>query len=168
MANADRPTGFRPYGPLLRVTEYTAGAAIYPGDLVIMSDDGKIDPAATGGSTFTAAALGVALSYASADGEACAVADHPDQLYVVQADGTDIDDQTDIGLNYDVVGTDPDTTFGVSRMELDSSTGATTAATPLRLIKIDDRPDNALGAQVDCIVRINNHQQSVGTGSAGV
>lgn len=158
MANADRPTGFRPYGPLLRVTEYTAGAAIYPGDLVIMSDDGKIDPAATGGNVFTAAALGVAMSKAAADGDACAVADHPDQLFVVQADGNDIDAQTDIGLNYDVVGTDPDTTFDVSRMELDSDSGATTSTLPLRLIGVSREEGSEIGEFAKCVVVINNHQ----------
>lgn len=166
MSNADRPSGFRPHGKVLRQRDYVADAAIYPGDLVERTAAGKVQAMATG--TDGSQLLGVAMSYAAADGDAVQVADHPDQLYVVQADGSDIDAQTDINLNYDVVVTAGNSTYKASRMELDSDSGATTAATPLNLIAIDPRPDNALGAQVDCIVKINMHVYGSDEGSAGI
>jgi len=96
------------------------------------------------------------------------VADDPNQRFVVQADGADIDAQTDLGLNYELLCTDRDSATKESRQELDSSTGATTATLPLRAIEIDRKINNALGAQVDVIVKINNHQLGSGTGVAGV
>lgn len=163
MANADRPSGASPVGEILRVRKYTAGAACYPGDLVRRESDGKVDPADASESI-----LGAALSYASGDGEDVLVADHPDQLFEMQADGSDVDAQTDIGLNYNIVATAADTTYNESRMELDSDSGlASDADLPLQLVSVVDAPSNALGAQVKCVVRINNHQNQSGTGRAG-
>ena len=158
MANKDRPRGFQPQGTPLRLTKYESGAAIYPGDAVALSDDGQIDPATSAASPI----LGVALTYAAAAGEDVMVADHPDQRFVVQADGSDVDAQTDIGNNCLILDTAGDATYRVSRQELDSSTisavSTTSAAYPLRILKIDERPDNALGAQADVVVAVNNHQ----------
>lgn len=154
MANADRPRGAEPKGEPLRVNEYVAGAQCRPGDIVSKKADGKVDPYSAGASEKP---LGVAMSNA-ADGEAVQVSDDPEQLYYIQADGSDIDAQTDIGLNYEVVDTASDATFKISRMELDSDSGAITTTLPLRLVAVDSRPDNALGAQVDCIVKLNNAQ----------
>lgn len=163
MANADRPQGFRARGKLTKATEYEAGSAIGVGDAVVLAADGQVD-AVSG--AHTGAVLGVSLSSASAAGDKIMVADDPSQEYVVQADGADIDAQTDINLNYGITGTAASS--GESRMELDSDTGATTATLSLKLLRIDERPDNALGAQVDCVVKINNHQLAGGTGTAGV
>lgn len=165
MANDNRPRGAEPYGKVLRSTNYVADAAIYPGDILETTSAGKVQAISNGA---TGTPIGVALSYAAADGDSVAVADHPDQLYRIQADEADIDAQTDIGLNYDIVATAGNSTYKMSRMELDSDSGVTTDATPLRLVKIDDRPDNALGAQVDCIVRINLHGYTAADGSPGV
>lgn len=163
MANADLPQGFKPRGELKTATEYEAGSAIGIGDAVVMADDGQVDSVS---GAYTGAVLGVALGSASAAGEKIMVADDPSQEYVIQADGADVDAQTDINLNYGITGTAASS--GESRMELDSDTGATTATLPLKLLRIDARPDNALGAQVDCVVKINNHQLAGGTGTAGL
>lgn len=162
MANSDRPKGFEPKGKPLRVNKYIAGGNVFPGDCVHMEADGKVDAAAAAESI-----LGVALSKA-ADGEDLLVSDDPNQLYIVQADGSDVDAQTDINLNYDIVATAGDTAFDISRQELDSDSQATTATLQLKLIAIEDRPDNALGAQVDCIVRLNNQDYAGGTGTVGI
>ena len=154
MANSDRPRGAAPKGQPMRVNQYVAGAQVRPGDVVTKKDDGKVDPYTAGGAEKP---IGVCLSNAI-DTEACFVSDDPDQLYYIQADGSDIDAQTDIGLNYEVLATASDSTFEISRMELDSSTGATTATFPLRLVDIDRRPDNEFGAQADCVVKLNNNQ----------
>jgi len=159
MANPDRPQGATPKDQVKRQAEYVAGARCFPGDLVSMQDDGKVDPSSGG----TEKPLGVCMSYADADGDKMLVADHPDQRWIIQADEADIDAQTDIGLNYNLVSTAGDTTYNISRQELDSSSGAITATLPLRLLSVEPRADNALGAQVECIVVINNHQLGKGT-----
>ncbi len=161
MANADRPTGFSPSGPVMNIGEYEAGGTVYPGDVVAKAADGQVDTWAAGG------VLGVAMNYATV-GQEIRVADSPDQEFKVQADGADVDAQTDIGLNYTIVATAGSTTYRISRQELDSDTGATTATLPCKLQRIDIRDDNELGAQVDCIVRLNNHQLAGGTGTVGV
>lgn len=159
MANADRPSGAQPHGEILRVRKYTAGAACYPGDLVTLSSDGKVDPiAVTTPGTDKPKILGVAMTYASADGVEVLVADHPDQLIKIQADGAEIDAQADLAGYYSVVTTAGNATYRRSNMELDSSSKSTATDELLLLIAIDDRVDNALGANVDCICSINNHQ----------
>lgn len=162
MANKDIPQGARPYGPILSAKEYVAASAIAPGDFVKMKSDGKIEPAAASN-----ALLGVALGYAAA-GNRVLVADHPDQRFLVQSDSADVDAQDDILLNYNIVATASNTTYKVSRMELDGDSGATTATLPLKLLDINRSPTNALGANVECIVAINNHQLKGGTGTVGV
>lgn len=166
MANTDRPRGARPSGKVLRATPYVAAARTFPGDWVETTSTGKVKPLASATST---PILGVALNYADADGDAVAVADHPDQLFIIQSDdGTEPAAQTAIGLNYDAVITAGDTTFNQSRMELDGSSGVATAATPLRLLNLDQRIDNTFGANADCIVRINMHRLTADAGSSGL
>lgn len=164
MANADRPSGASPQGEILRARKYIAGARVFPGDFVTLESDGKVDPAAA-----SEALLGVAISYADADLSEVLVADHPDQLFEVQASGSDIDAQTDVGVNYNILATAGNTTYNQSRMELNSASGnATDADLPLQLLGVVDAPSNELGAQVKCVVRINNHQLQSGTGRQGV
>jgi len=158
MANPDRPSGLRPEGRVREVQEYVAGTRVFPGDAVHMEDDGKVDPAAA-----AEAVMGVALSYADADGDAVTVCTDPDQRYLIQADGADIDAQTDIGLNYELLATAGNTTFNESRMELDSSTGNVTITLQLRLLALGRRIDNEFGAQTECVVKINRHQVASNT-----
>lgn len=155
MANSDRPAGLRPYGAILRCTPYTAGATIYPGDAVHMEADGKVDPAVA-----SEAIIGVAATYASADGEEVLVWDHPEQRYVVQDDGVSATlSQTSVGLNYNLVATAGNSTYKVSRMELDASSGATDSTLPLRLVGFDREVNQVSGAiNAKCIVQINQNQ----------
>lgn len=162
MANADTPNGFVPVGTVLRVQAYQAGSAVYPGDPVALADDGQIDRSAG------PALIGVALNYAAAAGDEVLVADHPDQLFEAQGDGADIDAQTDLFLNYDIVLGSADTTYRKSTSEIDSSTGATTATLAVKVISLLPRVKNALGANARCICKLNNHQLAGGTGTAGV
>lgn len=151
MANRDKPCGARPAGRVRSAQIYEAGSTVYPGDFVRLADDGQVDAAAAGTTL-----LGVALGYATS-GQKVLVSDHPEQRYVVQADEAEVDAQTDIGNNCDHVATAGNTTYKVSRHELDSSTIAASAA-GLTILDVEQRPDNALGANVDVIVRINEHQ----------
>lgn len=163
MANADRPNGFRPQGEILRVRPYKASGVIYPGDAVTQEAGGRVGAAAA-----TNALIGVAATYASGADVEVLVYDHPDQLFVGQCDGADVDAQTDIGLNYSILATAGNSTYKLSRMEVDSSTQATTAALELKVLGIDRAIDNALGEFCKVVVKINNHQLSGGTGTLGV
>ena len=161
MANADRPQGFRPYGEPLRVTPYACGGTIVVGDAVKYDAGGDVVVAAASN-----ALLGVAMTSA-VDGGTVLVADHPDQLFVGQSSTADIGAQTDVNLNYNIVAGSANS-YGVSGHEILGSSGATSATLPLRLMRIEPRVDNAYGANVDCIVKINNHQLGSHTGTAGV
>lgn len=152
MANADRPRGFEPFGEIKSVGVYESGSACYPGDMVALASDGQVDPVAAG-----ATILGCCLSYASAAGARVLVADHPEQRFIVQADETEVDAQTDIGNNCDITATGGSSTYKTSRQELDSSTIAASAA-QLTILDIEQRPNNAFGGFVDVIVRVNEHQ----------
>lgn len=163
MANADRPLGAIPVKGICAPNAYQAGGSIKQGDFVMKKNDGTVVVA-----TATSALIGVAAANASS-GQDVLVYDNPEQRFKIQSDSADIDAQTDILLNYDIVATAADSTFNVSRHELDGDSGATTATLPLKLLAVEDRPDNELAsANVDCIVKINNHQLGSHTGTAGV
>ncbi len=162
MANKDRPCGASPYGTPLRVTAYVADAAVYPGEFLKQHADGTLVQC-----TAADASIGVAASQAAADTEVL-VWDHPDQRFVIQSDGTNPDNQNDIGLNYAITATAADTVYKISRMELDDNTAATDSNLPLKLLGIEQQVGDALGANAKCIVKINNHQLAGGTGTLGV
>lgn len=161
MANTDRPRGLVPKGELRRTNDYVAGGAVDIGDAVKMEADGDLVRVAAGDDIF-----GVALSPATADGDEISVSTHPEQEYVCQADGADITDDTDRGSNADLVVGTPGN-FQISAMELDSATVAQTSA-QLTILDIDRRTDNAYGAQVDLVVKINEHQIHGENDSAGI
>lgn len=154
MPNLDLVVGAQPAGRIHQANQYVAESTIYKGDFVKKNAAGTIERAAA-----TNALLGVALSDATA-GQQCLVADSPEQQFRIQADDATVDAQTDIGLNYDIVVGTADTTYKRSAMELDASSGATTATLQLRLLRIEAAPDNALGAQTKCVVKINVHQNA--------
>lgn len=162
MANVARPQGARPKGVPIRENKYVAGGTVYPGDLVKLDNSGRVVVGAAGD-----ALVGVSNSYNVVDGS-INVWDDPEQLFIIGSNGTNPDAQTDINLNYDFVASAASTQFKISRMVLDQASGAATATLPLKLLAIEERPNNALGANADCIVKINNHQLAGGTGTAGV
>lgn len=164
MPNLDQPCGAVPHERVIRARKYVAGSRVFPGDFVALASDGKVDAGAAGAN----ALIGVALTYADADLAEVIVADHPNQIFKVQADAADVDAQTDIGLNYAILATAGSTTYKISRHELDAETGRSDSNYQLKLLDIDSRPDNALGAAVDCLVVINNHALAGGTGTLGV
>jgi hypothetical protein len=154
MPNKDMVKGAEPVGRVERAEVYVAQSVIYKGDFVKKNAAGTVERAAA-----SDALVGVALSNAAA-AEEVLVADHPEQLFMIQSDSADIDAQADIGLNYNVVVATANTTYKRSGMELDGSTGATDSTLPLRLVRIAKDADNELGANVKCIVKINRHQNS--------
>jgi hypothetical protein len=164
MANSSQPLGAKPFGmPVRSPNLWVSGGVVYPGDFVSTDSTGRVVAASA-----TSAILGVAANYSSAAGASLLVYDDPDQRFVIQADDSTVDAQTDIGLNYDILATAGDSTYKVSRMQMDASTQATTATLPLKLLAIEPSVGNALGSYVKCIVKINNHQLGQSTGTAGV
>ena len=90
------------------------------------------------------------------------VIDDPSQLFLIQCDAGFV--AADVGKNADVVGTGGSTTTGVSTMELNSSTLATSAALNLKTVGLYNVPGNEYGSFAVVVVKINEHVY----GSAGV
>lgn len=189
MANVDKAYGLRALGNLsatgsqkqfgYEIADNQSGA-IFQGDLVTLKDGyilqfnpashtaavgvfngcNYIDPT-TGKPTFSnyyPGSVNITQGKIVAD-----VLDDPNQLFVIQADEDVV--QADFGKNADVVVGTGSTTTGVSAMELDSSTIATTAALNLKLVAKWDVPSNELGSNfTQVVVKINEHLY----GSAGV
>lgn len=70
---------------------------------------------------------------------------------------------TQIGLNASFLLGAGSTDTGISGTELDTSTAAVTATLDMQILRLVDRPDNALGANAKVLVRLNNHQYVDGT-----
>lgn len=153
MANADRPRGFEPIGPH-KLKSYVASEDIKRGEFVKLAADGKVAVASAGDTL-----LGLCMSRSKADGDRVMVCDDPQQRYVGQADGSEIDAQTDIGNLCDILATaDSGSPYNASRQEIDSSTIGTGTGGQLVICDVQRRPDNAAGAQADVIVRVNEDQ----------
>lgn len=163
MANADKPMGFIPYKQInggdpvaMSVDLLSTNAVIGLYDVVSFVAGGAVD-------RFTAAertGYGIALeSKAVNSGGTLMVCPLEGHLFICQADEADVAALTNLGLCYDIVATAPSN--GLSQMELDSSTGATTATLPLKAIKKYDGfadPEvypNDYGANVKLVVAFN-------------
>lgn len=70
----------------------------------------------------------------------------------------------DIGLNANLVVAAGSKVSGLSGMQLDTSTKATTATLPLRILGLVQREDNAFGAKAKVEVKINLHEYTSTTG----
>jgi hypothetical protein len=164
MANLNNPIGLIPHGQIYRASAYKAAGIIRVGDAVALDSDGYVATASAGATPL----VGAALSSALTAGDTVMVADDPKQLFVIKASSTQVDAQTDINLNYNIVATAGSSVYKCSRHALDSSSGVSDSNMPLKLLAIDPRPNNALGAYVDCVVVINNHSFKGDTGTLGV
>jgi len=188
MSNYDAPFGLRPSRTSISSQQQNRyriasgyATAIYQGDLVSMVTGGGIERVAAGGSglilgvfngcNYTDPTTGKPTwsnyypgSVAAADIIADVI-DDPNATFEVQADAAF--PVADLAGNFDIVDNSPvgDTTSGGSRMELDVTTGATTATLPLKAIDISQDPENSdvSSANTNVIVKINNHLFSAGT-----
>jgi hypothetical protein len=188
MANVDKAFGLRPIGNLsatgaqkqygYEIADNQSGT-IFQGDLVTVFDGYvvKFAPAThtaavgvfngcnytdptTGKPTFKnyyPGSVNITSGVIAAD-----VLDDPAQLFLIQADEDVV--QADIGKNADIVGTGGSTIYGVSSMELDSSTVANTAALNVKIVGLFNTPENEFGTNAVVVVKINEHMY----GSAGV
>lgn len=171
MANTDFPHGLNPISSPhggIRRTPYdkTASTALFLGDPVTMVAAGTVQRAAAGQVLLGVVegifdSTGKPVNYVAAsdaDAYTVMVADDPDQLFEAQEDsGGAALAAADVGMNCDILVTDGDTGTGKSKVEIDSSTKLS-ASGQLRLIKIVDRVDNAIGTNCDWVVQINEHQ----------
>ena len=188
MANIDKAFGLRPIGNLsatgaqkqygYEIADNQAGT-IFQGDLVVLTAGfisrflpashtaavgvfngcNYIDPT-TGKPTFKnfyPGSVNITSGKIVAD-----VIDDPSQLFLIQCDAGFV--AADVGKNADVIGTGGSTTTGVSTMELNSSTLATTAALNLKTVGLYNVPSNEYGSFAVVVVKINEHVY----GSAGV
>ena len=188
MANIDKAFGLRPIGNLsatgaqkqygYEIADNQAGT-IFQGDLVALSAGfitrflpathtaavgvfngcNYIDPT-TGKPTFKnfyPGSVNITAGKIVAD-----VNDDPSQLFLVQCDAGFV--AADVGKNADVIGTGGSTTTGISTMELNSATLATTAALNLKVVGLYNDVNNEFGTNAVVVVKINEHVY----GSAGV
>ena len=188
MANTDAPNGFVPLrhltGGVVRPQAYPIANAyatsLFSGDLVTLLSDGTV-----GISTNAINALGVfygvqyidqtsgdvkfskiwpASTTVKTNTAATAfVYDDPNITYQVQGNGTFAN--ANVGELCNVTFTAGETTFGGSQQEADLGTLATSAKV-LRILRLVDEPNNAVGADAKLEVVINNHLY--GTRASGI
>jgi hypothetical protein len=191
MANKDRAFRLRPVRKLSG--DYYAGGqnkftiassygtAIYQGDIVAAVTAGNVERIAAGGSGYV---LGIfngcfytdpntskptwsnkyPASTAASDIAAFVITD-PNIICEIQADAAF--PRADLFGNFDIVDSSPvgDAYSGRSALELDVTTGATTATLPIKAIEISQDPENSdVGsANTNVLVTINNSLFSAGT-----
>ncbi len=185
MANTDKPKGLipvrylngSPYNGQVKIyyIPATDGTAVFRGDVVKRAagadTTGKYPTVAQAAATdiylvgvvvgfglqpeIAANPDNLAMSYRAADTAMyVAVVDDPNVIFEAQEDGTMA--YTAVGQNADLVVGSGSTTTGLSGMEIDSSDAKNTTA-QLRVMRLVDRPDNAIGANAKWEVMIVEH-----------
>lgn len=155
------------------------GTALFIGDPVIIAGSADSDGVASvtratagSGAYILGVVVGVeaetndSLTYRAASTERYVfVADDPNLIFEIQedADGGALA-ATDVGLNADIIIAAGSTTTGLSGVELDSSTAATTNTLQLRIEGFAQRADNEIGANAKMECSINLHQRRNTTG----
>ena len=186
MANADTPFGLRPVryfsgapyngAANLYYVPSSDSTAIFIGDAVKLAGSADADgipsiAQAAAGDTLIGVVVGVqadtrdSLTYRAASTERYVwVADDPELLFLAQEDSAGgALAASNVGNNVDLVVGSGSTGTGMSGMELDSSTAATTTA-QVRVVRLWNSPDNAIGNQAKWLVRIVEHQNATATG----
>lgn len=186
MANADTPFGLRPvryisgrpYTGAVNIYSTATGdaTAIFIGDPVILSGTSQtisgavykdVDQAATG-DVIVGVVVGVipatqdSLVYRAASTQRLLlVADDPDLLFEIQevSGGTALT-ANDAGLNANFVVGSGSTSSGMSGVELNNATEATTNTLDVQIVDFVNRVDNEIGEHAKWLVRINRHQYS--------
>lgn len=184
MANADTPFGLKPvrhrngapYNGAFRVYSVAAGdsTAILLGDPVTAAGTAQtiggvvyqdVVRSATG-DIFQGVCVGVlpdtqdSLKYRAASTQRLiAVADDPDLTFEIQevSGGTPLT-ANDIGLNANIVVAAGSTTTGLSGVELNNATEATTNTLDLKIQGFVNRADNEIGEHAKWLVCFNRHR----------
>ena len=112
---------------------------------------------------FLAIPTNLNIAYNAASTERVAiVADSPFQEFEIQEEsaGTPLA-VTSVGLNANLVFAESGSTVtGLSGVELDTSTPATDATYQLKILRLLDAPENAIGQHAKWRVKINNHTEA--------
>ena len=97
------------------------------------------------------------------------VADDPGGRVVLQEDSVGgALAATDVGSNVNFIVANPNTVTGRSQVMIDSSTAATTATLPLKLVELYSTDDNTIGDYARWVCSFNTHDFKANTGSTGV
>lgn len=168
MANVDFPRGFT---PKYRISGGTI--SLLSGDLASTHDeiakddalerrsDGYIHRAQASSVTI----IGVSAEYKAANtGGTIQFVPANDTVFEGQVDDSTVNAQTDLGQNYNIVATAPDSQ-GRSQMEIDGDSQNTTATLPVQILRVS--PGSELGANVLVEFVFNQHVLS-GGGIAGI
>ena len=155
----DAPRGFQPIkgftGEVGRINSYTlasANTALGKWDLLNMTSAGVVDRAAASDVYI----VGAAASHAAASAATTyfPVYDAFGQVFLCQVNNSGIA-AADLNLNANIVVANA--ANGVSQMEIDGDTEATTNTLPVKLLRFHRQTGNTVGANVACEVIINNH-----------
>lgn len=188
MANIDRPNGFRPvmhlngnpYNGASR-KYYSPSDNLFIGDVVEADGTGNADGYPTVGRAEASDVIqgvvvgwevnpdNLANNYHTASATyAVFIADDPDLIFEAQSDDATLVVGS-IGLNVNFVVASGATATGLSNMEIDGNTGATTATLPFKIIGFTDREDNDISlTNHRLLVTANNHKNKGGTGTIGL
>jgi hypothetical protein len=189
MPNANTPYGLRPVrhrngapynGAATRyAVPASDGTALYLGDPVILAGSADADGIATvtkatagSGAYMLGPVVGVepvtrdSTTYrAASELRYVYVADDPDLIFEVQEDAVGgALAAVDVGLNADWIDGSGSTVTGLSGVQLDTSTKATTNTLQLRILGFSQKVDNAIGANAKVLVAINLHSLRNQTG----
>ena len=155
-------------------------SAIFQGDPVVLNANGSISVGSTKGAELIGVFNGCFYTdpttqkptYSNyypgaivADDIVANVIDDPNVVFSIDSDGAFA--VADIFKNFAITNVTGNTLTGISEVQLDHSvSGLTTSGTVLQAIDIsqDTQNDTAGSANVDVLVRINNHFYSQGTG----
>lgn len=193
MANLDASFGMKPVR-MMGGSPYSGGqsryriaanygTSIFQGDMVMQVTGGGVEIHADGGTVpivgvfngckYTDPTSGeqVFSNYYPASTNAsdiiAFIVDDPNVVFEVQSDDTF--PVADLFGNFDIIDTNSGSTYtGISGLELDLSTGATTTTLPLKAIDISQDPDNSdvASSNTNVLVVIQNH--ICGVKSAGL
>ena len=98
-----------------------------------------------------------------------AVVDDPQVIFEAQEDNDSSDlAATSAGSNADLTTESGNTITGISTVEIDSDTEGATGTLQVKLLRLVDRPDNALGDYSKWEIMFNQHELGQGLGAAGV
>lgn len=173
-----------PYNGAVNAYSTAAGdaTAIYVGDPVVISGTGQtingvvyqdVDQAATGDKIVGVVVAVDPVIGSGANGRDSTiyraastqrivyVADDPNLLFEIQevSGGTPLA-ADDIGLNANFVVAAGSTTTGLSGVELNNATEATTNTLDLQIVGFQNRTGNEIGEHAKWLVRINRHQRA--------
>ena len=195
MANSDRPAGLKPYKGVQRrdslilvPIDLDYGTNIFIQDAVMLIADHGIVQLAASDDAICGVALEFfdnnfkpilyykAADYTAGTGLQCyaLVCTDSQQRYIIQDDGAGSPTYSTIGNNADIVVGTGSSSSGVSAMEINGATLATTAALHLKIWGFERRTDNVIGDYCDWVVTLNQFQfpqctaTSFAVGGAGI